>query len=533
MGIERRQGVRISLTNDVLNVQMKAEKTYIPCQVNDLSGTGLGLTTNVLEDIPVGSYVKLNTDNPGEGFNIEAKIMWRSSALSASTTRHYGAILIQRHNTNDYKQVLSTLSKHAQPELPRRQSHPQKDITSLKDRTERRNANTIRLRLASEGQKIDDWVARHRLQRVMSTASTSKVMSGGTEKIMLGSNNYLGLSTHPAVVEAAINATEKYGVGAGSVRLLAGTIDLHQKLEEKLAEFIGTESCALYPSGYMANVAVLSTILCRDDAIFNDTLNHASIIDGCRASGASMQFYRHNDMENLARKLSRYPYEQPKIIVTDGVFSMDGDVAQLPEIIQLGKQNNAIVMVDDAHATGVLGINGRGTSEYYGLVEQPDITICTLSKGLGIIGGAVCGSKMLTKTLVHRSRPYIFTGALPPAVAAAGIAALDVIKHETYLINQLHKNRETLCHELRLMGYDVPETQSAIIPVIIGDEDKTNELAAVLDELGVLVSAVTPPAVSRGTCRLRVSVMATHTEDDILQAVKVFRVAGRRVRIIP
>jgi 8-amino-7-oxononanoate synthase len=277
---------------------------------------------------------------------------------------------------------------------------------------------------------------------------------------------------------------------------------------------------------------VLTALIQKGDIVFNDQVNHASIIDGCRTSEGTIRFYRHNDMENLEKKLKQYPREKPKLIITDGVFSMDGDIVDLPGVVALAKKYNATVMLDDAHALGVLGERGTGTAEYHGVKEGIDLTIATFSKALGGMGGAVCGSNTLIKFIHYHSRQFIFSTSMAPPVCASAIAALEVLETEPQLIQSLHRNRKFLSDGLKKLGYDVVETKTAIIPVLIRDEKKTYALTHLLDEMGVFVNAVTRPSVPRELSRLRVSVMATQTEDHLAQALVAFQKAGRQLRIL-
>ncbi len=509
----------------------------IPCRIINVSNHGLCVEAS--ENFPLGSYLSLQADFPGNvSTDLDAKLIWRRQKTS-SAPAVLGLLLTKRKDLAAYQQALDTSPKQVWREQEQRRGNrrvehteQEKEASLSRRRLERRGAVSISQRLVDKGHELDDWISRHQYQRILQSASDTWITTGGARKIMLGGNNYLGLTQHPSVKEAAIETIMSYGVGAGSVRMLGGSMDLHQRLEERLAAFKGAEACVLLPSGYAANYAVLGAILERGDIVMNDILNHASIVDGCRSTSATIRFYQHNSLHDLARKLQKYEHDRPKLIITDGVFSMDGDVAPLKEILELAKANNAMLMVDDAHATGVIGPTGRGTAEYCGVLGQPDITVCTLSKGLGAIGGAICGSRSLIKTILHRSRPFIFTSALPPAVCASALAAIDVIESEPALLTNLHRNRAHLYMGLKSLGYTVWDTPSAIMPVIIGDEDKTYALAALLNELGVFVNAVTQPAVAQDLCRLRVSVMATHTLSDLDLALNAFEQAGKKLKII-
>jgi 7-keto-8-aminopelargonate synthetase-like enzyme len=282
----------------------------------------------------------------------------------------------------------------------------------------------------------------------------------------------------------------------------------------------------------LANVAVFTSLIRPDDVVFNDQLNHASIIDGSRMSPATIRFYKHNDISALEKKLNQYPFERPKMIVTDGVFSMDGDIARLDLIVPLAKKHNALVMLDDAHAIGVVGANGRGTAEHYGLEGQVDITIATFSKALGTMGGAVCGSKSLIKFINHHSRQFIFSTAIVPSACATALAALEVLEEDPSIVARLHSNRRFLSNGLKAMGYKVIEAETAIIPVFIGDERKTYAMTHLLGEYGVFVNAVSRPSVPRELSRIRLTPMATHTEEQLSFALDAFKRAGKQLSII-
>lgn len=368
--------------------------------------------------------------------------------------------------------------------------------------------------------------------REIDSASQSKVIRKGREMIMLASNNYLGLTTHPKVKEAAIKAIEKYGTGSGGVRMLSGSMDLHEKLEHKLATFKETEACIVYTSGYGTNIGIIPTLLKKRDVVVIDEKSHASIVDSCRLSDGRVRVFKHNNMESLERILASYSKDTPKLIVTDGVFSMDGDIADLPGIYDLAKRYNAITMVDEAHATGVLGKHGRGTLEHFGLEGKIDIVMGTLSKALGGIGGFVCSNEIIVSALKHFGRPFVFSTSLPPSICASLIAAIEVIEEEPELLTNLWSNIRHMKEGLQKLGYNTGNTESALIPIIIGNEVKMYQMAGLLEELEVLVSPVARPAVRRGGTRLRVSIMATHNPSDLDRALEAFKKAGKRLGLI-
>lgn len=507
------------------------------CRAIDYSQNGLRLATEL--DIPLGSYVQIKAehreDSKTEVYELDARVIWRRNSTHPKYPWTVGYLLLKRKDFDNYQKLLSQHPQRACAD--RRDNNRREKLTAgpasdEQRRYGRREIPSIKRRLMEQSFALDDWISTYRYHRVLESASGCNVIIQNSRKIMLGSNDYLGLTQHPRVKEAAIKAIEKYGAGASGPRGFSGSMDLHQRLEERLAKFKGTEACVLLPSGYMAVFAALEAVLSADDIVFNDELNHASIFDGCRATAAKIRFYRHNDIAGLEKRLAQYDVNKPKLIVTEGVFSMDGDVAPLQDIVRLGKHYNAMVMVDDAHATGVIGKHGHGAADFCGVTEGVDISVCTFSKALAGIGGAVCGSRHLIKTIFNRVRVFLFTGSLPPASVASVIAALDIIDSEPELIADLHRNSRFLYQGLKELGYNVLKTPSAILPVIIGEERKTNELAALLDDLGVFVNAVGPPVVTKRLCRLRVSAMATHTLDELEQTLNCFKHAGRKLGLI-
>ncbi|HHW13943.1 MAG TPA: aminotransferase class I/II-fold pyridoxal phosphate-dependent enzyme [Firmicutes bacterium] len=353
------------------------------------------------------------------------------------------------------------------------------------------------------------------------------------EMVMMASNNYLGLTTHPKVVEAGIKAQEKYGAGSGSVSLLAGTLDLHRQLEEKLARFKGCEDAIVFPTGYSTNVGCISGLLRKGDVAINDRLNHASIIDGCKLSGADIRTFKHNDLRSLENLLEKCDQEyQGKLIVVDGVFSMDGDIAPLPQIVTLARNYGARVMIDEAHATGVIGDHGRGTPEYWHMEGQIDLVAGTLSKGLGGIGGFVASTKEVVNYLRFFGRSYMFSTSLPPAVSASLIAALEVIETEPELRQRLWDNIRYFTGRLRQLGFDLGNAQTAIIPVIIGDDTKVQLMCREMHEAGIFLNPVAYPAVPKRLSRLRLSLMATHTKEDLDQTLDALERVGRKYGVI-
>ena len=484
------------------------------------------------KDLPSGSFINLLIIfDDQKQIDLRARLIWKKT-LEENSVYEFGMMLIKTKNYEEYKETLSNYSKTSIPErreLERRSF--QSETTHEKRAHGRRGIPNIIRRSESTVRSLDRWASFNTYGRIIESASESNLIRNNKHKINLGSNNYLGLTYHPKVKEAATKAIEKYGAGAGGVRLLSGTMDLHKILEEKLAKFKGTESCLVVPSGYIANIALLTTIGKKGDVLINDRLNHASIIDGCFSTDAKIEFYKHSDMDHLENKLKRHEHDRPKLIITDGVFSMDGDVAPLPEILKLAKQYNASVVVDDAHATGVIGKQGRGTSEHHQVLGKTDIVIATLSKALGGVGGAICGPSSVIKSIAY-GKYFMFTTAIPPSICASVIAGLDVINNEPQLIQNLHKNRISISNQLKKMGYQVMNSESAIVPIVIGDEITTYKLTMLLEDMNVFVSSVSRPAVPRKLARIRLSVMATHTTAEIDEAVHAFEKAGKKLGII-
>lgn len=363
-------------------------------------------------------------------------------------------------------------------------------------------------------------------------ASGSRVTIDGREMIMFASYNYLGLITHPQIKKAAIDAIEKYGTGAAGVRLLAGTTKIHEKLEAKIAEFKGVEDAVTYSSGYVTNLAAITTLCQRGDLVIIDKLDHASIIDGCLLSGAAHKSFLHNDMQSLERILASAEDYTNKLIVVDAVYSMDGDVANLPEISRLAKKYYAKVMVDEAHSIGVLGKTGHGIEEYFNLKGAVDIHMGTLSKTIPSIGGYLAGNKDLISYLKHNSRPFIFSASLPPVAAATAVACLEVIENEPERIDNLQRNVTHFREGLKAIGYNTMHSATSIVPILIGEEKETLELCRLVNDEGIFICPILFPAVPKGTCRLRAHVLATHTPEDIDFTLEVFKRAGEKLGLI-
>jgi len=360
---------------------------------------------------------------------------------------------------------------------------------------------------------------------------SSWVVLDGKKVLLLCSNNYLGLADHPNLKEAAIRAVEKYGVGSGASRLVSGTMELHASLEERIASFKGTERALLFNSGYAANTGVIPALAQKGDILYCDKLNHASIVDGCLLSRAQLVRYPHNDMAVLRRRLAEYRGKGRSIIITDGVFSMDGDMANLPELVALKKEFGALLMVDDAHGTGVLGPNGRGTAEHFGLQSEIDITMGTLGKALGGFGAYIAGSKEIVEYLVNKARSFIFSTSLPPAVLAAASAAFDIVDSSTGadLRRSLAGNAAFLRNSLREAGFDTLGSETQILPVFVGEAQNTMEFSRALLGEGVFVQGIRPPTVPVGSSRLRCTLMATHEQAELQNVVNAMCRAREKV----
>jgi glycine C-acetyltransferase len=357
----------------------------------------------------------------------------------------------------------------------------------------------------------------------------------GKEVINLSSNNYLGLTTHPKLRRAAIDATRKYGVGSGAVRTITGTMKIHMELEEQIARFKKVEACVVFQSGFTANAGTVSAILGKEDLIISDELNHASIIDGCRLSRAAIKVFKHKDVADCERVLKETEnWPGKKLLITDGVFSMEGDIADLPALCDLAERFNCIMMVDDAHSSGVLGSRGRGTIDHCGVHGRVDIQVGTLSKAIGAIGGYVCGSKDLIEFLYHRARPFLFSTSHPPSVTATCQAAFELLDSEAgeKLIKKLWANTKFFKRKLKKLGFKTGDSETPITPILVGDAGKAFEFSRELFSEGVLAMAIGFPTVPQGKARLRTIVTATHKRADIERAAEIIGRVGKRIGVV-
>src|SRR6201986_2641035 len=374
--------------------------------------------------------------------------------------------------------------------------------------------------------------------RVLDDEQAAVCTFDGEKVINLASNNYLGLTTHPKLREAALEATRKYGVGSGAVRTIAGTMKIHMELEEKIARFKNVEACVVFQSGFAANAGTVSAILGKDDFIISDQLNHASIIDGARLSRAKILVFRHKDVAHAEEHLASIK-DQPgrRVLISDGVFSMDGDIGPLDKLCDVAEKYGAIMMVDDAHSSGVLGRNGRGTVDHFNVHGRVDIQVGTLSKAIGALGGYVCGTRDLIDFLYHRARPFLFSTSHPPSVAASCIAAFDVLENEPQLMDQLWANTRFFKKELGLLGFNIggittPASETPITPIIIGDGKLTMDFSRELFKEGVFVPGIAFPTVAEGKARVRTIMTATHTKDELEEALTVLKSVGKRIGIL-
>ncbi len=389
-------------------------------------------------------------------------------------------------------------------------------------------------------EQLDDLKAKgtyFRL-RVLEDEQAPVCTFDGRKVINLASNNYLGLTTHPKLREAALEATRKYGVGSGAVRTIAGTMKIHMELEEKIARFKNVKACVVFQSGFAANAGTVSAVLGKDDFIISDQLNHASIIDGARLSKAKILVFRHKDIGHAEEQLASVKHQPGrKLLISDGVFSMDGDIGPLPQLCDLAERYGAIMMVDDAHASGVLGRNGRGTIDHFNVHGRVDIQVGTLSKAVGALGGYVCGSRDLIDFLYHRARPFLFSTSHPPSVAATCIAAFEVLENEPERIEKLWENTRFWKKELGLLGFDIggrttPASETPITPIIIGDSKLTMDFSRELFQECVLGTGITFPTVPEGKARIRTIMTATHKKAELDQALEVLKKVGKRMGIL-
>ena len=367
--------------------------------------------------------------------------------------------------------------------------------------------------------------------RVIESAQEPEVIVDGKKMIMIGSNNYLGLTNHPRVKEAAIEALKKYGSGCAGSRFLNGTLDIHVDLEEKLAGFMLKDAALVFSTGFQTNLGVISALAGKGDILLVDKLNHASIIDGCRLSFSEIRKFRHNDMEDLERLLRQFS-DKSKLIIVDGVFSMEGDIADLPNIVKLARQYGARIMVDDAHGIGVLGKTGRGTAEHFGLEDEVDLIMGTYSKSLASIGGFIAASEEVVHYVKHFARALIFSASPPPASVASVSAALDIIDEEPDRRERLWKNTHKMLSGLKGLGFDTGNSETPVVPVIVGEDRQALTMARMIHDLGIFANVVVSPAVPNGMALIRTSYMATHTDEQLDTVLHAFEKVGKSLGMI-
>jgi 8-amino-7-oxononanoate synthase len=360
----------------------------------------------------------------------------------------------------------------------------------------------------------------------------TEVIMDGRKILMIGSNNYLGLTTHPKVREASIEAIKRYGTSCTGSRFLNGTLALHHELEQRLAQFVGKEAALCFSTGMQVNLGTISALVQRGDVVIIDKDDHASIVDGCRLSYGELRRFPHNDMEALERQLKTVPDDKGKLVVVDGVYSMGGDIAPLPQLIEICKTYGARLMVDDAHASGVLGRAGRGTADHFGLTEHVDLIMSTFSKSFASLGGFVAGDADVIFYVKHHARSLIFSASMPASNVAAVLAALDVMQHEPERVERVNAIGERMRRELKGMGFNVGPSQTPIVPVIIGDRDRTVMAWNMLFQAGLFTNCILSPAVPQGMDLLRTSYMATHTDEQIDRALEIFHTVGKQIELI-
>src|SRR5580698_5937278 len=381
-------------------------------------------------------------------------------------------------------------------------------------------------------EQLDSWRQAGTFQRLRELESPCEPVArfDGKEVINLASNNYLGLANHPKLVEAAVEAARRYGAGSGAVRTISGTMKLHLDLERRIAEFKNVEACVVFQSGFAANAGTVSAILGPEDHIISDELNHASIIDGCRLSKAKIHVFRHRDAAHAEEKLQALAgIAGHKLLITDGVFSMDGDIGALPQLTELAERYGAIMMVDDAHASGVLGRNGRGTVDHFNLHGRVAIQVGTLSKAVGVLGGYVCGSRDLIDYLYHRARPFLFSTSHPPAVAAACLAAFDILEQEPERIEKLWSNTRFFQAGLRANGFSIGASETPITPIMIGEAAMAHRFSKAIFDAGVFATGIGFPTVPEGKARVRTIVTSAHSEDVLQRAIEILTRAAKEM----
>ena len=394
---------------------------------------------------------------------------------------------------------------------------------------------TVANPLAYLSDQLESWrkAGTYQRLRVLESACEPVSQVDGREVINLASNNYLGLADHPKLIEAAVGAAKKYGAGSGAVRTISGTMTLHMELERRIAEFKKVEACVVFQSGFAANAGTVSAILTPDDHIISDALNHASIIDGCRLSKAKIHVFPHKHTAAAGKILSDLAGTPGhKLLITDGVFSMDGDIGPLPALVEIAERHGAIMMIDDAHSSGVLGRNGRGTVDHFGLHGRVDIQVGTLSKAIGVLGGYVCGSRDLIEFLYHRARPFLFSTSHPPPVAASCIAAFDILQQEPERIETLWSNTRYFKSALKFAGFNTGDSETPITPIMVGEAKTAHQFSRQLFDNGLFATGIGFPTVPEGKARIRTIVTATHTREMLDRALEILTKVAKEMKIL-
>ncbi|MBI1819407.1 MAG: aminotransferase class I/II-fold pyridoxal phosphate-dependent enzyme [Nitrospirae bacterium] len=513
------------------------------CDVNLNAGTALSLRFNFAQacNIKIAAVVISSRENAIRLKFSEIKDKdWEQKILSFAIQEFKQSSIIQKQSLLNIlfsKEPLTEKDINLLDQSSRIHEKPSMgNYKAIEDTGELRDVNLLTQNesfhdsIKRTNETLHKWAERHTYARVVDSGCGPRITLKGKKLIMLSSNDHLGLASDPRVKEAAIKAIEKYGTGAGSPNVLGGTFDLHKRLEERLAKFKSMEDAILFSTGFMANVGAISTLFREDFVLLNDAKNHISLFEGCRASKSRVRVYRHNDMEHLEKLLNVYAIYK-KIIITDSVFSMDGDLANLSEICKLAKRYNAVLLVDDVFGSGVLGVNGKGSLSHFQIEGQVDIVTDSFGKALASIGGYVAGSKETINYLRYFSMMSLFTTSLTPVICATVLAALDVLESDKELIPKLWFNIKYLRSGLLKMGFNLGTSTTQIIPVIIGDEALAHQVAGAMQERGVFVGAIGRPAVKRGEARLRLAPIATNSIEDLDIALTVFKDIGERFNL--
>jgi 8-amino-7-oxononanoate synthase len=514
LSIQRRDFPRYK-TDNSFQLTATTTKNTTPIKGETINISQHGVSVKLASDIAISERVVLEFCLHGsKNVLIKGRIIWSDPKLNL-----YGIDFSEYKETiseywTGYIAGVNSIAVDRRDKRDRRKSQEEKNQNIRKN--ERRETKSaflpcLKFDRIKKFQKENLYCYLREFQ----SATGSNITLNGKKFIMFASNNYLGLANHPEVVETMIKTAEKYGAGSGGSRILCGTMDLHNELERKLATFVGGEDCILYSTGYDANLGLISALLDKNGYVIVDESSHASIVDGGLLANAKIEVFRHNDVKSLENKLKKIDYNAPKIIATEGVFSMDGDICNLPEIYELGEKYNSAILLDEAHSLGILGQHGKGTVEYFGLNGDIELTVGTMSKALGCIGGYVVANKNIIHYLKHTSKSFLFTTSLSPAIIAAIIKSLDLITTKPEIREDLWRNINYAKKRLIDEGFNVGDTKSSIIPVILGDERLAHVYVKELEKVGIYVAPAVFPAVKRNEARLRVGIMATHNIEDI------------------